>query len=143
MSLCHDARLQGDRRRKQYTTKLKEWGYEKYIKEIDMRAIVRKDLKRKAGDPLRPSAFRFRGRPVPTQKIERYEKEKVFGMDNQPLYETTPSAISCETPKDTTENAIVQQEALDEVSNANRGPIVDIRKSIVYVRPWVVHYFRS
>ena len=60
-------------RRKQYTTKLKEWGYEKNVKEKDMAAIVRKDLKRRAEDPHRSSAFRLRGNPVPEQKIERYK----------------------------------------------------------------------
>ncbi|KAL8787109.1 MAG: hypothetical protein Q9195_007937 [Heterodermia aff. obscurata] len=85
------------RRRKQYTTKLKEWGYDKNIKETDMRAIAHKDLKRKAEDPLRPSTFRLRGKPVPNSKIERYEKDKGFLNDGFDPLAATPSAISCNT----------------------------------------------
>lgn len=59
---------------KQYKTKLKEWGLEKNIKDKDMRAIVRKDLKRKAENPSKPTKFRLRKRPVPPEKIERYKK---------------------------------------------------------------------
>ena len=39
-----------------------------------MKAIVRKELKRKAEDPLRPSTFRVRGRPVPQPRIDRYKR---------------------------------------------------------------------
>ena len=66
---------------KQYKTKLNEWGYEKNIKETDMKAIFRKDLKRKADDPLRPSTFRVRGRPVPQPKIDRYKRDQGFSED--------------------------------------------------------------
>ena len=70
------ATLLTSNRRKQYTRKLKEWGYEKNVKDKDMAAIVRKDLKRRAEDPHRPSAFRLRGRPVTEQKIERYKSSR-------------------------------------------------------------------
>lgn len=62
------------RRSKQYKTKLKEWGFEKNIKEKDMKAIVRKELKRKAEDPLRSSTFRVRGMLVPQPRIDRYKR---------------------------------------------------------------------
>lgn len=39
-----------------------------------MKAIIRKELKRKAEDPLRPSTFRVRGRPVPQPRIDRYKR---------------------------------------------------------------------
>ena len=61
-------------RKKQYKTKLKEWGLEKNIKDKDMRAIVRKDLKRKADDSFKATIFRLRKRPVPPQRIERYKR---------------------------------------------------------------------
>lgn len=104
-------------RRKQYTTKLKEWGYKKNVKDKDMAAIVLKDLKRKAEDPNRSSTFRLRGNPVPEQKIERYKSARGIcegsafaanaGISNLPtqvvhashMAVATPSDISCETPR--------------------------------------------
>ena len=46
-----------------------------------MMDIVRKDMKRKAEDPLRPSSYRLRGRSVPEHKIERFKKDRniVYG----------------------------------------------------------------
>ena len=103
------------RRRTQYMTKLKEWGYEKNIRASDMRALVNKDLKRKAEDPLRPSAFRLRGKSVPKHKIERYEKDKgLFHDDFDPLV-ATPSVISCDTPRSIPRSPTVQPEASAEV----------------------------
>ena len=101
--------LTGCCRRKQYITRLKQWGYEKNIKDEGMRAIVRKDLKRKAKDPLRPSSFRLRGRPVPKQKIERYEKDKGFAAGDLLTDEATPSAISCETPRSVSKSPPLQE----------------------------------
>lgn len=72
---------------KQYKSKFKEWGVEKNIKETDMRAIIRKDLKRKAEDPSRGSTFRLRKRLVPTEKIERYRR------DHSPVDETIMSEV--------------------------------------------------
>ena len=66
-------------RRTQYNTKLKEWRFEKNIKEKDMKAIARKELKRKAENPLKSSSFRLRGKPVPARKIERYMKQTDVG----------------------------------------------------------------
>ncbi len=102
---------------KQYKSKLKEWRFEKNIKGNVMRAIVRKDRKRKAEDPLRETTFRLREQPVPTEKIERYRRDhgftedtimsdagtpisnarRVTALDNL-LNVATPSDISCETP---------------------------------------------
>ncbi len=101
----------------QYKSKLKEWNIEKNIKEIDMRAIVRKDLKRKAEDPFRATIFRLRKRLIPTEKIERYRRDHgliegtimsdggtrtsivrgVVALANF-LNVATPSDLSCETP---------------------------------------------
>lgn len=102
---------------KQYKSKLKEWGVEKNINETDMRAIVRKDLKRKAEDPFRPTVIRLRKRLVPKEKIERYRRDhdtveetimsdagtpitnaRSFVAHDNPLNVATPSDISCETP---------------------------------------------
>ena len=89
-----------------------------------MRAIVHKDLKRKAEDPLRPSAFRLRGKPVPKNKIERYEKDKGWLDDDLDPLEATPSIISCETPRSVPKSPTVQPETSDEVlstSNQSRS----------------------
>ncbi len=40
-----------------------------------MRAIARKDRKRKAEDPLKATTYRLRKRAVPPQRIERYKKD--------------------------------------------------------------------
>ena len=59
--------------RKQYRTKIKEWGMDiKNIKNHEMQAIVRKDRKRKAEDPLRESEYRVNGQTVEPKKIERF-----------------------------------------------------------------------
>ena len=109
-------------RRKQYTTKFKEWGYEKNIKETDMKAIVNKDLKRKAENPLRPSAFRLRGKPVPNHKIERYEKDNGLANDDLDSLEATPSAISCDTPRSMPESPTVQPEPSTEALGTGSQP---------------------
>ncbi len=61
--------------KKQYTTKFKEWGFEKNIEEKDMRAIARKDRKRKADNPLKATTYRLRKGTVPPRRIERYKKD--------------------------------------------------------------------
>ena len=108
-------------RRKQYTTKLKEWGYEKNIKETDMRAIVNKDLKRKAENPLRLSAFRLRGKPVPKHKIERYEKDNDLANDDLDPLKATPSVISCDTPRSMPKSSTAQPEnSIEVVGTSNQ-----------------------
>jgi len=114
---CSPLKPDVETRVKQYNSKFKEWGFEKNIKETDMRAIVRKDLKRKAEDPFRATVFRLRKRLVPTEKIERYRRDhglveetimsdagmpisiarSIVAPDNLPSA-ATPSDISCETP---------------------------------------------
>lgn len=113
----HPPKPNVDNRVKQYKSKLKEWVIEKNIKEKDMRAIVRKDLKRKAEDPSRATTFRLRKRQVPAEKIERYRRdhgsvEETLMSDagtltsntcslislNNLMNVATPSNISCETP---------------------------------------------
>ena len=104
--------------RTQYNAKLKEWCFEKNVKEKDMKAIVCKELKRKAEDPLKLSSFRVRGKPVPPSKIARYKKSsgkedettsfsagEVLGILHwiSSLKKlATPSDISCETPENST-----------------------------------------
>jgi len=46
-----------------------------------MRAIVRKDRKRKAKDPLKPTSYRLRGRTAAPQRIERYKKDHHIADD--------------------------------------------------------------
>ena len=123
VSLCsRPLKLTNCCRRKQYTTKLKEWGYEKNIKEADMKAIVKKDLKRKAENPLRPSAFRLRGKPVPNHKIERYEKDNGLANDDLDPLEATPSAISCDTPRSMPKSPTVQPEPSTEALGTGSQP---------------------
>ena len=71
----------GDRR-KQYNTKIVEWGMEKNIKRKEMNHIVRKDMQRRAENPTRKSAFRLRKQPVPAGKIDRYKKENGANLLN-------------------------------------------------------------
>lgn len=61
-------------RRTQYGSKIKEWGFQKNIRENHMRAIARKKLSRQNADSSKASTFRLRKRPVPDQRIDRYMK---------------------------------------------------------------------
>ena len=107
-----------------------------------MAAIIVKDLKRKAEDPLRLSTFRLRGRPVPVQKIERYLKDKgqpqeLDFLANAGIFKSshvcvrvdqstvTPSDISCETPialPATPESESPELETMDEAYRGYRIP---------------------
>ncbi len=83
-----------------------------------MRAIARKDRKRKADDPLKATTYRLRKRTVPPQRIERYKKDHHitddtaiseagmlkrnadFTFANGDTGLATPSDLSCdETPR--------------------------------------------
>ncbi|KAL8791747.1 MAG: hypothetical protein Q9195_005685 [Heterodermia aff. obscurata] len=63
----------------QYGSKIKEWGFQKNIRENHMRAIARKKLSRQNADSSKASTFRLRNRPVPEQKIDRYMKSNDLG----------------------------------------------------------------
>ena len=82
-----------------------------------MRAIVRKDIERKVDRPPKESIFRVRGRPVYTEKIERFKRDNGITDDIimadagnggthvlcltyslRSLCAATPSDISCNTP---------------------------------------------
>lgn len=108
---CSLSKLTSYRSPTQYKTKLAEWGFKKNTKGKDMRAIVRKDVKRKAEDMLMPSSFRPRGRPVPNQRIERYKKEKGLTVGDRLSDEATPSDINCDTPRNLPENPPSEPEA--------------------------------
>ena len=103
---------------KQYKLIIKTWGFEKNIPQSDMRAIIRKEQKRRAHNGSKASTFRLRHRPVPDQKIERYKRthditdETLFSDARTWFLSTrcilsfanvqmlaTPSDISCETPR--------------------------------------------
>ena len=47
-----------------------------------MRAIIRKEKKRKMKYPSKDSIFRVRKRPVEPHKIERFKRDKGLGDDN-------------------------------------------------------------
>ncbi len=82
-----------------------------------MKAIVRKDRKRKAEDPLKTTTYRLRGRTAAPQRIERYKKDHhitddtaiseagmlkkitVSAFVNGNIGLATPSDLSCETPR--------------------------------------------
>ena len=68
----------------QYGSKLKEWGFEKNIKENDMRFIARKKIQRQNKDGSKASVIRLRKRPVPEQRVERYIKDK--GIDENTVF---------------------------------------------------------
>ena len=98
-----------------------------------MRAIVHKNLKRKAEDPSRPSAFRLRGKPVPEHKIERYEKDKGLCNDHFDPLEATPSAISCDTPRSMPKSPTIQLEAsTDGLSTSNHRGDMNSKSSGPY-----------
>ena len=59
-------------RRIQFGSKIKEWGFQKNIRDNHMRAIARKKIFRQNGDSSKASTFRLRKQPVPEQKIDRY-----------------------------------------------------------------------
>jgi hypothetical protein len=61
-------------REKQYKTKISQWRLDKKVKDGEMKAIVRKQAKRKLEG--KDSGFRVRGRAVEPKKIERYKKRK-------------------------------------------------------------------
>ena len=62
----------------QYGSKLKEWGFEKNIKEKDMRVMARKKIQRQNEGGSKASVFRLRKRPVPEQRVERFIKDKAI-----------------------------------------------------------------
>lgn len=64
--------------------KLKEWGFEKNIKEKDMRSIARKKIQRQIEDGSKASVFRLRKRPVPEQRVDRYIRDK--GIDEHTVF---------------------------------------------------------
>jgi len=82
-----------------------------------MRAIARKDRKRKADDPFKATTYRLRKRTVPPQRIERYKKDHhitsetsiseagmlkciaTFTLAKDDIGLATPSDLSCETPQ--------------------------------------------
>ena len=69
-------------RRKQYTTKIEQWGIGKNIKGNEMRAIIRKEKQRKMEHPPKESIFRVRKHPVEPHKIERFKREKCTSNDD-------------------------------------------------------------
>ncbi|MCJ1420438.1 hypothetical protein MMC32_006795 [Xylographa parallela] len=86
--------------RKQYNTKIQQWHIGKNVRDIEMRAIVRKEMQRKMENPAKNSVFRVRKRPVNSQKIERFMRDKGFEGDDVIIMDAgTPSDISCDTPR--------------------------------------------
>ena len=68
---------------------------EKNIKHKEMREIVRKELKRKAEDPHRESAFRLRKKLVPPEKIDRYKRDS--GISQMDSVSPNGSELTCRT----------------------------------------------
>ena len=63
-------------RRRQYNTKIGEWRIGKNVKDNEMRAIIRKEQKRKMEDPPKESVFRVRKQHVNPHKIARFKRSK-------------------------------------------------------------------
>jgi hypothetical protein len=75
--LCHDHNLyvwiysDGCYRRRQFYRKINEWGFEKNIKEIEMRAIAENLENGGSGGPVE-----LKGRQIDTAKIQRWQKRQ-------------------------------------------------------------------
>ena len=97
---------------------IKKWKFDKKVKRHEMKAIVRKRAERQRDVPSKQSAFRVRGQPVNSDKVDRFQKANPAdqGSDIEMLdrklsspfasvrwllltgCEGTPSEISCWTP---------------------------------------------
>lgn len=70
---------------RQYKRRIEQWKLDKYIKEDDMKVILRKDLKRKREG--KETDFTVAGRNVESQKIRKFAKrnnfteEEILGFD--------------------------------------------------------------
>ncbi|MCJ1398407.1 hypothetical protein MMC11_001605 [Xylographa trunciseda] len=96
--------------RKQYNTRIALWRVGKNIKDNEMRAIVRKETRRKKENPPKDSVFRVRKYPVNPQKIARFKRDKGFEDDDIIMMDAgTPSDISCDTPQLETRALSVQE----------------------------------
>jgi hypothetical protein len=91
---------------KQYKDRIKKWGLNKHIQKDEMEAMIRIRHERKMTDN-KETIFLLRGRPVNTEKIDRYEKEhpsqnradEDVAMDMGENPELIPSDIHYYTPK--------------------------------------------
>ena len=69
-----------ERSPRQYKRRIEQWKLDKYIKEDDMRVILRKDLKRKREG--KETEFSIAGRDVESQKIRKFAKRNNFTEDD-------------------------------------------------------------
>ncbi|KAL2037648.1 hypothetical protein N7G274_009593 [Stereocaulon virgatum] len=84
---------------KMYKTHIKKYGLDKKNKELEMRAIVRKQRRRAAQG--KQSLFRIRGRTIDYESVIRYWKRKGISIEEsiaQPRECATPEALECVTP---------------------------------------------
>ena len=72
----YQSRTDGVTRRKQYNTKISKWRVGKNVKANEMRAIIRKEQKRKKENPPKETVSRVRKRDVGPSKIARFIREK-------------------------------------------------------------------
>jgi len=117
-----------------------------------MRAIARKDRKRKTEDPLKATTYRLRKRMVPPQRIERYKRDHhitdetaiseagmlkritslAFANGNIGL--ATPSDLSCETPR----SLVLSDSPIHAPPPAPYEPLTSsFRTSCVHCEAWI------
>lgn len=119
-----------------------------------MRAIVRKNRKRKADDPSQATTYRLRKRTVPPQRIERYMKDRhitnetaiseagilkcnaASTLAKADIVLATPSDLSCESPRSlvlsdvpTNFHPLVPYERLEKGSNASDPQVLSMPAS--------------
>jgi hypothetical protein len=75
-------------RRRQFYRKISEWGFEKNIKDKEMRALVQ-DLSQNTNDKI-DHPIELRGQKVDLLKIQRWQR-KHRGMKNVAMGESTRS----------------------------------------------------
>ncbi|MCJ1391371.1 hypothetical protein MMC18_004235 [Xylographa bjoerkii] len=111
--------------RKQYNTKIAQWRIGKNVKDIEMRAIVCKEMRRKMENPPKSSVFRVRKYPVDVQKIARFKRDKGLEDDDVIMLDAgTPSDISCDTPQP--EKRIPSVQGLQTAPEDDTRPFLNI-----------------
>ena len=70
-------------RERQYKTRFKTWKLDKNVDSKRMEAIVQIQ-KRRREDENKETEFSYRGRPVPQEKIDRWQKRQKSGEISSP-----------------------------------------------------------
>ena len=110
-----------------YKSHIKQWGLDKKNKEIEMRAVVRKNRDRIAKGQA--STFSIRGKPVDMKAVIRYWERKHISLDEvaaQRAESSTPEQIECITPVPspirTPETLAIPEKVLLKLRDFHQGP---------------------